>query len=367
MPRYLTFSNHHNALALAVGLSRLGYRLEALSDPRGWVAPTSREPEPGDVLFFTDERSLVAHAAAADRYVFLPRNLDVRLVDDKLEWARAVSEVGEAPVPFWAMPASDPVTPPELPVYLKGRHSWVGSRRMPRGYLCRTAEDVGAALEQLGAAGWERSQFFWQRLMTGPVSNCYSVCGFFDAKEPTRSAMIVARKVLGDGPTVMSCGALVETVPDPAGLLPRSIQLLRAFDFTGPFELEYLKDPETGQYYLLELNPRFWMQHSLFVDGYDNAVISRYLNIETPPFPDGVPFRSLVWINTVDFLYRALALQRSDADRWRAYLDVWRRQRAGQTRVIWSPGLLDAFTAVVSERWRALGVRFRRMFSSSSL
>ena len=366
MPRYLTFSNRHNARALAVGLQRLGHRLETLSDRHGWVRPASGEPQPGDVLFFTDERSLKTYVGEADKYVFLPRALDGRLLDDKLEWARAVTALGEVTVPFWDLPGAGPATAPELPVYLKARHSWVGARNLPRGYVCRTAADVTSALDQLASAGWERSQFFWQRLIAGPVSNCYSVCGFFDATDPERSVMVVSRKVLSDGRTVMSCGALVETVPDPAELLPRSARLLQAFSFTGPFELEYLRDSDSGLYYLLELNPRFWMQHGLFIDGYDNVLVSRYLGIETPAFPKGVPFRPLVWINTVDLLSRAFTMLSSDAHRRRVFLDVWRRQRAGQTRVVWSPGLFDAVRAVVSERARATGVWLRRWFAVSS-
>jgi len=366
MPRYLTFSSQHNAWALAQGLGRLGHRLEAWSDRRGWVTSAGRPPEPGDVLFFTDEQSLVKHLADSDTCRFLPRILDARLADDKLEWARAVTAWGDVPVPFWELPASGPAAAPELPVYLKARHSWRGLRKMPRGYICRSAADVDRALEQLTAGGWERSQFFWQRLIAGPITNNYSVCGFADATDPTRSAMLVVRKVLGDGPTVMSCGAVVETVQDPAGLIPRAARLLRALNYTGPFELEFLLDLGSDQYYLLEFNPRFWMQHGLFIDGYNNVVISRYVGLATPAFPEGLPFRSLTWINTVDFLYRLPGMLRSDVDRRHVYLDAWRRHRAGQTRIIWSPGVITTIKTVVSERARAIGLRFRRLFSRAA-
>lgn len=366
MPRYLTFSGQHNAWALAQGLGRLGHGLETWSDRRGWVTSASRPPEPGDVLFFTDEQSLMKHLARSDTYRFLPRILDAHLADDKLEWARAITGLGDVPVPFWEVPVSGPVVAPELPVYLKARHSWSESRKMPRGYICRSAADVGRALEQLTADGWERSQFFWQRLIAGPITNNYSVCGFADATDPARSAMLVVRKVLGDGPTVMSCGAVVETVRDPASLLSRAARLVGALNYTGPFELEFLRDPSSDQYYLLELNPRFWMQHGLFIDGYDNVVISRYMGLETPAFPDGLPFRSLTWINTVDFLYRVPELLRSDVDRRRVYLDAWRRQRAGQTSIIWSPGVIVTLKMMVSGRARAIGLRLRRLFTRAA-
>jgi hypothetical protein len=355
-----TFSAQHNAWALARGLERLGLRLEAVSEESGLVARSHREPAPGDVLFFTDERSLLEYAGQSQQYQFHPRTVDWRVVDDKLAWAQVARDLGEEPVPFWELAEAGPVVPPELPVYLKARHSWDGTRRLPRGYICRSNAEVERAVVQLQSAGWSRSQFFWQRLVSGPISNNLSVCGFYDAARPERSVMIVVQKMLGDGPTVMSCGAVVETVPDPARLLDRAGAMLRALGFTGPFEIEFLREEGTETYYLLEFNPRFWMQHGLFVDGYDNAVIARYLDLDTPLPAEGVTFRSLAWVNTLDFFRRVPALLISDAPRRHVYLDLWRRYRRGETRIVCSPGVLAAVLTVAAERARRLFLRTQR-------
>jgi hypothetical protein len=359
-PICFTFSAQHNAWALARGLERLGLRLEAVSEEPGLVARSHREPAPGDVLFFTDERSLLEYAGQSQQYQFHPRTVDWRVVDDKLAWAQVARDLGEKPVPFWELAEAGPVVPPELPVYLKGRHSWDGARRVPRGYICRSNADAERAIVQLQSEGWRRSQFFWQRLVAGPISNNFSVCGFYDAEQPPRSVMIVVQKVLGDGPTVMSCGTVVETVPDPANLVERASAMLRALKFTGPFEIEFLREDGTETYYVLEFNPRFWMQHGLFVDGFDNAVITRYLGLDTPIPAAGVPFRSLAWIDTLDFFRRLPAVLTSDAPRRRVYLDLWRRYRHGRTRIVCSPGAIAAFVTVAAERTRRLFARTQR-------
>jgi len=361
LPACFTFSAQHNAWALARGLQRLGHRLEAVTEQSGLVSRSRRQPSPGDVLFFTDERSLLAFANQSDQYRFHPRNVDPRLVDDKLAWARAVAELGERPVPSWELTGADPAAAPELPIYLKGRHSWVGSRRMPRGYICRSTHEVERAFLAIESDGCQPSQFFWQRLITGPISNNYSVCGFFDAEQPTRSVMIVVQKVLGDGPSVMSCGAVVETVPDPANLQARATALLSALTFTGPFELEFLREDATQTYYVLECNPRFWMQHGLFVDGYDNAVIARYLGVDPPrSSAEGLPYRSLAWIDTLDLIRRLPSLFTSDKSRRDVYLDLWRRNRAGRTRLVWSPDRMTAIATVAAERGRTVLQRTQR-------
>src|SRR5690606_33114421 len=99
----------------------------------------------------------------------------------------------------------------------------------------------------------------------------YSTCGFFDAADPQRNAIIVTRRVLSAGGTI-GTAAIVETLEDPAGLIGRTENILAQMGFQGPFELEFLYDDDTGKYYVLELNPRFWMQHGLFVDAYDNLL-----------------------------------------------------------------------------------------------
>jgi hypothetical protein len=360
LPLCFTFSAQHNAWALARGLERLGLRLEAVTDEPGLVARSDRQPAPGDVLFFTDERSLLAYAGQGHDYRFHPRTVDWQVVDDKLAWARTARDLGDEPVPFWELPGDGPAVPPELPIYLKGRHSWVGERRVPRGYVCQAQADVERALTQLQSEGWTRSQFFWQRLVSGPISNNFSVCGFHDAEQPHRSVMIVVQKVLGDGPTVMSCGAVVETVPDPANLLERASKMLAALEFTGPFEIEYLRDNASGTYYVLEFNPRFWMQHGLFVDGYDNAVISRYLGLDTAGPSNGLPFRSIAWVDTLDFFRRLPAVLMSDTERRRVYLDLWRRYRRGRTRIVCSPGAVSAALTVALEKARRLVARTER-------
>ncbi len=55
---------------------------------------------------------------------------------------------------------------------------------------------------------------------------------------------------------------LVETVDEPA-VERMSLPLLSALHYTGLMEIEFKRDPRTGQFKLLDMNPRVWGWHTL--------------------------------------------------------------------------------------------------------
>jgi hypothetical protein len=145
--------------------------------------------------------------------------------------------------------------------------------------------------------------FFLQRPILGKTKINISTCGFFDYQNPQRNLIIATRKVLGDG-GFLNIGMIVETIPDPANLLQRTTRILEALQYRGPFEMEFLYAVQDSVYYVLELNMRFWMQHGLFIDGYENRLLKYYLDLDCPQdwYPTGAPFKPMVWLDTVQWL-----------------------------------------------------------------
>jgi hypothetical protein len=290
-----TFTAGVNAWSLDRGLRRLGQSLSVHGTKPDLMSVTSGEPAPGSTLFFTEEQSLERYASAErlrEGFRHYPRRIEWP-VDDKLEFAVRAQRAGVEPVPWRSLEDG----PPPGPVLLKSRHSWRETRRLPRGYLVEGNAAARERLAGLADEGLRPEWFFWQRYVPGAEGECISVSGFWDAARPSRALVMVTRKVLNtDG--VLGTGLAVSTVPDPADLRDRSARLLDDLGYQGPFELEFLRDPASGAWWVLELNPRFWLQHGLFVVARGNGLIRRYLDLDDASAPavdvGGVPW---LWID----------------------------------------------------------------------
>jgi predicted ATP-grasp superfamily ATP-dependent carboligase len=75
-------------------------------------------------------------------------------------------------------------------------------------------------------------------------------------------ASIVARRTRQYPRDFGQLSTYVETVDEPEIIEP-AVQLLKAMRFTGLVEVEFKKDATTGDYKLLDVNPRVWGWHTL--------------------------------------------------------------------------------------------------------
>jgi hypothetical protein len=334
--RYFVHSGFTNAWSLQKGLAKLGRRLDCAAAQAVLLSVTEDQPVAGDVLFFTDERRLKQYLGNTE-FQFLPHHPGV-LIDDKLELGRWLQLIDEEPVPFWEQIDA----PPVWPILLKARHSWLETRKLPQGYLCRSPLELKRALSHIDADGIPRGCFFLQQWISGTRHNL-STCGFYDVTDPERTVIKVARRVLASAGEV-GTAAIVETIDDPADLIARTENILERMDFVGPFELEFLYDEAQGRYYVLELNPRFWMQHGLFVDAFDNRVIKNYLDHlgllerEEPGTAD-VPAEHAVWLSSLDAMR---LLFRGDLRALGAFAGAIRQARRRRARVCWYPDWMTA-------------------------
>ncbi len=300
----LILGDYINAWSLQQGLKRLGYWARTL--PREQYNAIKWETIVGGALFFTDEAGWILAAQQQPPTHFLPRAYNPALID-KLLFAEHLCAIGETPVPFASLNALQ-AGAFRTPFILKPRLSWVGTRKLPRGVICFTEAESASALAQLQAQGVDRELLFVQQFM--PNAENISVSGFYHPQRPERRFFIASRKVLGDG-GALSTGVLVATVPPPPGLGARVAHMLDTLNYHGPFEMEFLHDAATNEYLVLELNPRFWMQHGLFISGYENILIRAYLDESFKPsaLTDSdymLPCKPLLWVDRC-FPYVALA------------------------------------------------------------
>jgi hypothetical protein len=318
----LILGDYINAWSLQAGLKRLGYQAQTLPRERYDSAALSAPRDA--VLFFTDEAGWTHAVQGGVSARFLPRAYSPVLID-KLLFAEHLCAIGETPVPFAPLDTAS-TTLFKPPFVLKTRLSWMGGRKLPRGAICHTQEQAAQAIAALEAQGISRELLFAQQFL--PDAENLSIAGFYDCRRPERRFFIATRKVLGDG-GALNTGVLVETVSLPPELGKRVAYILDTLAYHGPFEMEFLYDEKSCQHLVLELNPRFWMQHGLFLAGYENTLIRAYLDehfVCPLPVDEGylLPFKPLFW---VDRCYPFVAIAKGALAPLRNYLRLIRDAR----------------------------------------
>jgi hypothetical protein len=271
-----TFSTYTNAWSLYKGLGKLNQQLNALNFRTIYFLPqTKLLPAKGDALLFTDENFLKKYVSQPEDFFFHPKEFSIELVDDKLLFAEALISMGESPVDHY----SD-ITKATYPAYLKLRSSWKNDIRLPKGGIVNSLEDIDCLVDEYASQGILPSMLFLQKLMKDSISSNVSVSGYFDWENQDNSISLVTSKLQAAGGNTFATGSLIKTINDPCELRNRTYFILRNLKYKGPFELEFYFDSDDNLFKVLELNPRFWMQHGLFVNFLDNALLKKYFELE---------------------------------------------------------------------------------------
>ena len=332
--RCFASSGHINAWSIRKGLRQFGLECVSLHPEPALIQKADGEPDRDDVVFFTEEDTLMRFLAAnRNECHFYPRTLALP-PDDKLAFSEAMRGMGESPVPFLGMTDGTSDEPPVLPCVVKPRASWRNGRKLPRGWVCTTTEEHADARLAIRRAGFSTGDFLVQEFM--PDADVVSTCGFFDTLDHSRNLFLTTRKLLGQGER-LTTGVVVKTIPDPGGLVSRTVSILDSLHYRGPFELEFIEDRCRGTYHVLELNMRFWMQHGLFIDGCGNRLLERYLDRDDPRSSEAPPAATEVRLVWVDRLALIAAIARG---RWGFLWSAWRHCRAarsGGARIILYP------------------------------
>ncbi len=145
-----------------------------------------------------------------------------------------------------------------FPVFIKPR--W--TRRWPylghnKGFVAYNAAELRERLEWAFTAGFP---VLVQSVIRGPDPNHCSVYCYV-AEEPARDAACSYR-ILRKYPAGFGFGVFAESVSDVV-LERKSLELLRHLKLRGVAEVEFKCDERGGKWKLIEINPRFSLQHAL--------------------------------------------------------------------------------------------------------
>lgn len=331
-----TFTASTNAYTLYKAAQALDIEVFTTEDNPVYPIPHQAPNNEQAWLLFTEERTLAQALRGELQGRFLPQQFPPSLLDDKWAFATwlASNQTLTRGLQQWAINSNHPLV---FPCLLKAKHSWQENVKLPRGWVCRSKQDIQRHLAQIAQMGLSSQAFFFQEWLGDQEHENISVCGFHDSRDHARNTTAIVKRLLSDNKG-LSCAAMVETIPDHWDLRTRTAHILDALAFVGPYELEFMVTNE--RVVVLELNPRFWMQHAIFlVSG--NGLLKRYFELDSTADQQEQSIKDMVWI---DGLYFTKALL---TGHWQVLkLYAQRRLLAKKQTVIWPPVKLALFTLV---------------------
>ena len=149
-----------------------------------------------------------------------------------------------------------------------------------------------------------------QELIPGGSSQQFSYCAFFRNGEAV--GKMVVRRTRQHPLQFGRASTYVETVDVPL-LETLSERFLRAIDYYGLVELEYMLDPRDSQYKLLDVNARTWGYHSLGAKAGVDFSYMLYADQVGLPVPVSKGRPGVAWVRTTtDLPAAAMAILSGD-------------------------------------------------------
>lgn len=258
-------------------------------------------------LIATSDRWLkfvIQHREILDRYfqmVLHSKNATLSLCVDKVQFLRWC-KIHDIPTPsFWLPNTEERSGDISLPMILRPartRHN-LPSRVIPKAIEVKTQEELNRWLEVFRL--YQVEPLISQSLL----GRCLEQVSVPVVRNQNGTMIFVARKVR-PLPDRCSVGSLVELWPHQ-GIESMARRLIDELDFTGMGEIEILFDSQTGEYWVVEFNPRPWLQYALApASGYDfiNFCMNRPIRQLGPQMR-----RGRVWIEFRSDLFHAFSRQ----------------------------------------------------------
>ena len=151
--------------------------------------------------------------------------------------------------------------------------------------------------------GITKDMWSYQELLSVSDTDNVSVCGWDDN---SFKQFVVTRKVIQHPPKIGN-GDVVEVFCEaPSVLVEITETILKELRYVGPFEMEFVYDLNKNEYKIIELNPRFWMQHGLVGKVTENVLLKCALGMRVNR---EIPYNEVkygVWINGNRLIYHII-------------------------------------------------------------
>lgn len=263
--------------------------------------------EASKIVFLTDERF---HEALRDGIrsgslhntrLFLGAANCLETILDRYEFCRFIETRQLGSVPKTIGSDVDPWATFVNRFFLRFKRSWRGIEKLPRVRPVSDKKTFKKIVTGLRDQGYREEEWCYQEILSTSPRHNVSISGWHSADHQT---YLATRKVL-QHPAETGNGDVCELIETPPGLAKTTERLLTTLGYEGPFELEFVLDTKADQYKMIELNPRFWMQHGLIGAATGQELICRYIG-RTPGSPPPLPPK--YWVNSVYAMFRLMRL-----------------------------------------------------------
>jgi len=163
----------------------------------------------------------------------------------------------------------------DFPVVIKFKNSFIEGKRTLPVKIVNNKNDYHQYLKKIHNKGFSDSDIMIQEKLSSKPKDNISIVGWFDNTSPV---FFQTRKII-QHPKKGGTGDLIELMELNEDLKKKTIYILNKVNYIGPFEIEFIKEMHRDNYKLLEMNPRFWMQHGLAGINSGNLLIQKYLGI----------------------------------------------------------------------------------------
>lgn len=257
-------------------------------------------------VFFTDERfHVVLSECRLEEMPWLVVHIGafqyIRIILDRQLFCQFLLDGKLANVPKTIDGGQDPFKVFGEQFILRPRYSWHDLSRHEAVRLISSRKEYDYWMKDFKSRGLNSDHVCYQELLSIRDEDNVSVCGWYDKNN---QYLICTHKVLQHPPKTGN-GDVVERIDPPEGVMEAALRVLQALEYEGPFELEFVFDERSNRHQVIELNPRFWMQHGLVeaVTGY--ALTASYLN-RSPLMPSVEGLEIRYWVNPLYALFRMI-------------------------------------------------------------
>jgi len=177
----------------------------------------------------------------------------------------------------------------KYPVFMKPyySHLWL-TKFGNKGFLIEASKQLTDRFNEVLPTGL---QVMVQSIIPGPNTNLIKVIVYV-GMEGKILALFVSQKIR-QHPIDFGTGTLTKSVHNEE-VTRLALDFLRRLRYRGVCEIEFKKDARVGQYKLIELNPRFWVQNIQATYAGVNFPLIQYMDLTGQPvrpitdFKDGV-------------------------------------------------------------------------------
>jgi len=246
----------------------------------------------------------------------------------------------------------------EYPVFMKPyySHLWL-TKFGNKGFVVETSRQLMDRFNQVFPT---RLQVMVQSIIPGPNTNLIEVFVYVGMGGKIL-ALFVAQKIR-QYPIDFGTGTLMKSVHNEEATR-LALDFLRGLGYRGVCEIEFKRDARSGQYKLIELNPRFWIQDIQATHAGVNFPLIQYMDLTGQPVSPITDFKDgVTWL---DSWYDLLAFR-----------DHWKEGRTSITEFLKSWSGTDCHAhlalddlkpvlAMLAKKRHGLIIRLRRYLSES--